>query len=32
MKDIDWEAVGILFAGSIVYITLLAGAVDKGFF
>lgn len=32
MKNIDWEAAGILFAGSIVYLTLLAGAAQKGFF
>ena len=32
MKGIDWEAIGILFAGTIVYITLLAGAAEKGFF
>lgn len=32
MKDIDWEAMGILFAGMIVFITLLAGAAEKGFF
>ena len=32
MKGIDWEAMGILFAGAIVYLTLLAGAAEKGFF
>jgi len=32
MKNVDWEAIGILFAGAIVFITLLAGAAEKGFF